>query len=90
MTRPAHVGGGPLSRGAQPPGREGDLRRGRGEAPARSGFDTRYGARPLKRAVEQQVVAPLARWLAAQATSAPPQVVLRVGAEGRIALSGLE
>ncbi|ATB49084.1 AAA family ATPase [Corallococcus macrosporus] len=57
---------------------------------ARTGFDARYGARPLKRAVEQQVVAPLARWLAAQATRAPPQVVLRVGTEGRIALSGLE
>ncbi|MCE9563091.1 MAG: AAA family ATPase [Planctomycetes bacterium] len=27
------------------------------------GFDARYGARPLQRAVEREVVAPLARWL---------------------------
>jgi len=27
------------------------------------GFDPRYGARPLQRAVEREVVAPLARWL---------------------------
>jgi ATP-dependent Clp protease ATP-binding subunit ClpC len=27
------------------------------------GFDSRYGARPLQRAVEREVVAPLARWL---------------------------
>ncbi|WP_426753353.1 AAA family ATPase [Myxococcus sp. Y35] len=56
---------------------------------ARIGFDARYGARPLKRAVEQHVVAPLAQWLAAQASNAPLEVVLRVGAEGRIELSGL-
>jgi ATP-dependent Clp protease ATP-binding subunit ClpC len=29
------------------------------------GFDARYGARPLQRAVEREVVAPLARWLLA-------------------------
>jgi ATP-dependent Clp protease ATP-binding subunit ClpC len=29
------------------------------------GHDIRYGARPLQRAVEQQIVAPLARWLVA-------------------------
>jgi ATP-dependent Clp protease ATP-binding subunit ClpC len=27
------------------------------------GFDPRYGARPLQRAIEREVVAPLARWL---------------------------
>lgn len=27
------------------------------------GFDERYGARPLQRAVEQQIVAPLSKWL---------------------------
>ncbi len=31
------------------------------------GFDPRYGARPLQRAVEREVVAPLARWLLANA-----------------------
>jgi ATP-dependent Clp protease ATP-binding subunit ClpC len=30
---------------------------------ARIGFDARYGARPLQRAVERQVVAALARWM---------------------------
>lgn len=27
------------------------------------GFDPRYGARPLQRAIEREVVAPLAKWL---------------------------
>ena len=27
------------------------------------GFDARYGARPLQRAIEREVVAPLAKWL---------------------------
>ena len=31
------------------------------------GFDARYGARPLQRAIEREVVAPLARWLLANA-----------------------
>ena len=31
------------------------------------GFDARYGARPLQRAVEREVVAPLAKWLLEQA-----------------------
>jgi len=30
------------------------------------GFDARYGARPLQRAVEREVAAPLARWLLGQ------------------------
>ena len=30
---------------------------------ARIGFDARYGARPLQRALERQVVAPLAKWM---------------------------
>jgi len=29
------------------------------------GFDARFGARPLQRAIEREVVAPLARWLLA-------------------------
>jgi ATP-dependent Clp protease ATP-binding subunit ClpC len=33
------------------------------------GFDARYGARPLQRAVEREVVAPLARWLLANGAS---------------------
>jgi ATP-dependent Clp protease ATP-binding subunit ClpC len=30
---------------------------------ATTGFDARFGARPLQRAIEREVVAPLARWL---------------------------
>jgi ATP-dependent Clp protease ATP-binding subunit ClpC len=30
---------------------------------ARVGFDARYGARPLQRAIEREVVAPLSKWL---------------------------
>src|SRR5688572_10856331 len=33
---------------------------------ASAGFDLRYGARPLQRAIERLVVAPLARWLLEQ------------------------
>jgi ATP-dependent Clp protease ATP-binding subunit ClpC len=36
---------------------------------ARAGFDPRYGARPLKRAIEEHVIAPLARHLAAELES---------------------
>ena len=31
------------------------------------GFDARFGARPLQRAIEREVVAPLARWMLANA-----------------------
>ncbi|WP_164019440.1 AAA family ATPase [Pyxidicoccus trucidator] len=54
---------------------------------ARTGFDARYGARPLKRAVEQHVVTPLAQWLAAHASAPPARVLLRVGADGRVELA---
>jgi ATP-dependent Clp protease ATP-binding subunit ClpC len=53
---------------------------------ARTGFDARYGARPLKRAVEQHVVTPLAQWLAAHASALPARVLLRVGADGQMEL----
>ncbi|MCP3101506.1 AAA family ATPase [Myxococcus sp. K15C18031901] len=53
---------------------------------ARTGFDARYGARPLKRAVEQHAVTPLAQWLAAHATAPHPRVHLRVGTEDRVEL----
>ncbi|MCP3143616.1 AAA family ATPase [Pyxidicoccus xibeiensis] len=56
---------------------------------ARTGFDARYGARPLKRAVEQHVVSPLAQWLAAHASAPPGQVVLRMGADGKVELGGV-
>jgi ATP-dependent Clp protease ATP-binding subunit ClpC len=39
------------------------------------GFDARFGARPLQRAIEREVVAPLARWLLANAVSEGKTVV---------------
>jgi ATP-dependent Clp protease ATP-binding subunit ClpC len=35
------------------------------------GFDARYGARPLQRTIEREVVAPLAKWLLERTTSGP-------------------
>ncbi|WP_141324447.1 AAA family ATPase [Myxococcus sp. AB025B] len=51
---------------------------------ARTGFDARYGARPLKRAVEQHAVVPLAQWLAAHAGAPHRHVELRLGSEERL------
>jgi ATP-dependent Clp protease ATP-binding subunit ClpC len=45
---------------------------------AELGFDPRLGARPLKRAVEEHVVAPLARLLAARSAAPPRRVRLAV------------
>jgi ATP-dependent Clp protease ATP-binding subunit ClpC len=47
------------------------------------GFDARYGARPLQRAVEREVVAPLARWLLAQ-PEPPARVIADRGSAGVI------
>ncbi|RKG89600.1 AAA family ATPase [Corallococcus terminator] len=54
---------------------------------ARTGFDARYGARPLKRAVEQHVVTRLAQWLAGHASAPPAHVMLRVGTDGAVELA---
>jgi ATP-dependent Clp protease ATP-binding subunit ClpC len=51
---------------------------------AELGFDPRYGARPLKRAVEQHVVAPLAALLAKAGTGAPKSIHLSVDSSGAI------
>ncbi len=40
-----------------------DIDRGVVDVLAQTGYDRRYGARPLKRAVERQILAPLARFL---------------------------
>ncbi len=50
------------------------------ESIASLGFDARYGARPLHRAIEHHIVAPIARLLAA--TSDAPPAVIRVVCEG--------
>jgi ATP-dependent Clp protease ATP-binding subunit ClpC len=43
------------------------------------GFDARYGARPLQRAIEREIVAPLARWLLAN----PPRDGKAIDADWR-------
>jgi ATP-dependent Clp protease ATP-binding subunit ClpC len=53
---------------------------------ARIGFDPRYGARPLKRAIEQWAIAPVARILAARGARPPTQIEL-VAREGGIAVA---
>ena len=49
---------------------------------AREGSDARYGARPLQRVVEQQVVAPLARWLVAHRNLTDAEVEVKLGSMG--------
>lgn len=51
---------------------------------AQAGFDRRYGARPLQRAVEELVVTPLARHLAANPTLRDVKLHLRVNADGQV------
>jgi ATP-dependent Clp protease ATP-binding subunit ClpC len=49
---------------------------------ARSGFDARYGARPLQRVLERQVVAPLAKYLLAHAELSDVALSVDCDAEG--------
>jgi ATP-dependent Clp protease ATP-binding subunit ClpC len=51
------------------------------------GFDARYGARPLKRAVEQHVVSVIAAQLARSGPTPPSAIHLRVQPDGTIAAS---
>jgi ATP-dependent Clp protease ATP-binding subunit ClpC len=51
------------------------------------GFDARYGARPLQRAVEGMVVAPLARFLIARGVGAGEAVLLDVDDRGGLVIS---
>lgn len=52
-----------------------DIDRGVIDLLAQVGYDARYGARPLKRAVERLVLAPLARFLAEMDTQHPPSLL---------------
>ena len=52
---------------------------------AKTGFDTRYGARPLQRAIETHVVTPLAQLLVNQTVPAGSQIRLRLTAVSAIA-----
>ncbi|MCP3143614.1 AAA family ATPase [Pyxidicoccus xibeiensis] len=49
---------------------------------AERGFDPRYGARPLKRALERELVVPVAAWLAAHPQSGPVSLQVDAGAQG--------
>ena len=51
---------------------------------AKTGFDSRYGARPLQRAIETHVVTPLAQLLVNQSVPAGSQIRLRLGDGGAI------
>jgi len=49
---------------------------------AARGFDPRYGARPLKRALERELVVPVAAWLAAHPRGGPVKLFVEAGSEG--------
>ena len=51
---------------------------------AELGFDARYGARPLKRAVEQHVISAVASVLTGTSEKAPRQIELLVNSDGAI------
>jgi ATP-dependent Clp protease ATP-binding subunit ClpC len=54
---------------------------------AREGFDPRYGARPLQRAIETLIVTPLARFLVEHADVRNTTVRLEVGPDGGVTIS---
>ncbi len=56
---------------------------------ARTGFDHRYGARPLQRTLERLVVAPLARWLLDRPGLANARVVMDLDGDGKVVFSPL-
>ncbi|MEM7244672.1 MAG: AAA family ATPase [Acidobacteriota bacterium] len=51
------------------------------------GFDRRYGARPLQRAIEEHVVGPLARWLLTHRQERGRTLELLVGESGDVEVS---
>ena len=51
---------------------------------ARVGFDHRYGARPLQRTLEREVVAPLASWLSERPDVEAATIQLDVDSHGKI------
>lgn len=56
------------------------------ETVAREGYDPRYGARPLQRALERRVVRPLARWRLRPRLKRPGVVRLELDAAGQVVL----
>ncbi len=51
------------------------------------GFDRRYGARPLQRAIESLVVAPLARYLVEHPAAADYELLIDVASDGRVVIA---
>jgi ATP-dependent Clp protease ATP-binding subunit ClpC len=49
---------------------------------AKAGFERQYGARPLQRAIERLVVAPLARWLLDRPETRDCGITLRLDENG--------
>ncbi|MBV6655491.1 MAG: ATP-dependent Clp protease ATP-binding subunit, partial [Mameliella sp.] len=54
---------------------------------AHIGFDERYGARPLQRALEDHVVMPVARWLLNQQIEKPGQLLIGWSAQQALTIS---
>ncbi len=54
---------------------------------ARIGFDERYGARPLQKAVEQSIIAPLAKWLLLNPRISKCKIHLDLSSEGHLKIS---
>jgi ATP-dependent Clp protease ATP-binding subunit ClpC len=53
---------------------------------AREGYDHRFGARPLQRAIERLVVTPLARWKVANPGIKKTRLVLDLDAKGQVCI----
>ena len=51
---------------------------------AAAGFDPRYGARPLQRAIERRVVAPLSHWLLANPEARDRTLSIELTADGKV------
>lgn len=56
----------------------------------RCGYDARYGARPLQRAIEREVVAPLSRWLLAHPNAKGITLALELNAGGEIVVAAFD
>ncbi len=54
---------------------------------AETGFDARYGARPLQRRIEEVIIAPLARWILAHPETRDTTLHLSLLPDGNVALA---
>ena len=67
-----------------------DIDRGVVDVLAQTGYDRRYGARPLKRAVERQILAPLARFLSEMDPKEQPSLLQMYPAADSIRLRAID